>query len=247
MEGGRRRSGSGRGVPGCRRRHATAEPGPTLLAYSQTLFSRPSDWPSAAYPAGFLEPWPELRARFGEIGLPNDLDRWLQAGPPPVFFGFGSMPVLDHGAMLRTIRKGPGRARPAGDSRRGVERARCRRRRLTVRGRRSRPPEPVPPLRRGRSPRWRRHDRDHRGRWHPGARLLGLRRSAFLGARCRALGIGDTFPFVKLDARRLSAGLRCVLETPVALRAKEVGRLMVEEDGVGAAVGYLEREFLNRR
>ncbi len=67
----------------------------------------------------------------------------------------------------------------------------------------------------------------------------------FWGARCRALGIGDTVPFAKLDARRLSAGLRSVLKPQVAKRAQEVGRRIAEEDGVGRAVEHLEREFLS--
>ena len=44
----------------------------------------------------------DLRARLGE-GVPSDLAEWLDAGDPPVFFGFGSMPILDIRAMLRDV------------------------------------------------------------------------------------------------------------------------------------------------
>jgi UDP:flavonoid glycosyltransferase YjiC (YdhE family) len=62
----------------------------------------------------------------------------------------------------------------------------------------------------------------------------------FWGARCRALGIGDTFAFTKLDTRRLVEGLRAVLRPEVAVRAKEVARRMADEDGVATAVAVLE-------
>jgi UDP:flavonoid glycosyltransferase YjiC (YdhE family) len=53
--------------------------------------------------------------------------------------------------------------------------------------------------------------------------------------RCRALGIGDTVPFTKLDTRRLVEGLRTVLRPEVAARAKAVARRMADEDGVATA------------
>jgi sterol 3beta-glucosyltransferase len=49
---------------------------PCLLGYSQTLFPTPGDWPTSAHPAGFFAPWPELRARLGEHGVPSELDEW---------------------------------------------------------------------------------------------------------------------------------------------------------------------------
>jgi UDP:flavonoid glycosyltransferase YjiC (YdhE family) len=60
------------------------------------------------------------------------------------------------------------------------------------------------------------------------------------GARCRQLGIGDTFPFTKLDARRLFNGLRSMLRPEVAARAEEVARRMADEDGVADAVAQIE-------
>ena len=45
----------------------------------------------------------QLRERLGEARVPDDLERWLAAGPPPIFFGFGSLPVLDPASMLQQI------------------------------------------------------------------------------------------------------------------------------------------------
>jgi sterol 3beta-glucosyltransferase len=61
----------------------------------------------------------------------------------------------------------------------------------------------------------------------------------FWGSRCRRLGVGATFPFARLNARRLTDGLRAVLDTRVAVRAKEVAQRMADEDGIGGAVTYL--------
>ena len=45
----------------------------------------------------------QLRAAWGEAHLDDELQAWLDAGPPPVFMGFGSMPVLGPAASLRMI------------------------------------------------------------------------------------------------------------------------------------------------
>lgn len=63
----------------------------------------------------------------------------------------------------------------------------------------------------------------------------------FWGACCRGLGIGDTFPFAKLDSRRLTESLCRVLEPQVAARAKRIGQQMAEENGVEAAVAFAEQ------
>jgi sterol 3beta-glucosyltransferase len=212
---------------------------PCLLGYSQTLFPTPGDWPSSAHSAGFLEPWPELRARLGEHGVPPELDDWLQAGQPPVFLGFGSMPVLDGAALLRTVR-----ATLADLGVRGIlaagwsELDTVRDDTLFVVG-----------------------EVDHQSLLprcaaavhHGGAGTTHASLAAgtptlicsvfadqpFWGSRCRSLGVGATFPFARLNARRLTSGLRAVLDRRVAARAREIAQRMADEDGIGAAVTYL--------
>jgi UDP:flavonoid glycosyltransferase YjiC (YdhE family) len=48
-------------------------------------------------------PGADLRAALGESELPADLDEWLTAGEPPVYFGFGSLPVPNPRGLLDDI------------------------------------------------------------------------------------------------------------------------------------------------
>ena len=64
---------------------------------------------SALFP-GLAEQWGPLRPFVGFLGLSTGrleadpaLQQWLHAGPAPVYFGFGSMPVPDPAAVLRMI------------------------------------------------------------------------------------------------------------------------------------------------
>ena len=50
----------------------------------------------------------QLRARVGESGTAADLDNWLRAGNPPIYFGFGSMPVIDQDGVLAMISEAAG-------------------------------------------------------------------------------------------------------------------------------------------
>jgi sterol 3beta-glucosyltransferase len=220
---------------------------PALLAYSKTLFPPPYDWPTHLRTVGFLQPSPELRTEIAEVGLPAELEDWLASGPPPVYLGFGSMPVLDEAAMLRMIRDalrtlGVRGVLTAGWSKLGDV---CDESLYIV--------DAV----------------DHASLFprcaaavhHGGAGTLAASIGAgtptlvcsvwydqpFWGWRCRKLGIGETFPYTKLNTRRLVEGLRSVLRPEVATRAKEVGRRMTEEDGVANAVALIEEGRTERR
>ncbi len=61
-------------------------PTPTLYGISHHLIPRPADWPPEVQASGywFLE-------QSGNWQPPDDLTAFLQAGPPPVYIGFGSM------------------------------------------------------------------------------------------------------------------------------------------------------------
>jgi hypothetical protein len=75
-----------------------------LLAYRAEIFAKPADYgPSNFLTGSFVTP-PALRRALGEFELSAPLEAWLARGTPPVFLGFGSMPVLDVEAMLRTTR-----------------------------------------------------------------------------------------------------------------------------------------------
>ncbi|MER6361687.1 glycosyltransferase [Kitasatospora sp. NPDC001527] len=59
---------------------------PALHGFSPVLLPRPADWPEELAVVGNW--WPHEPAGGG---LPAEVEDFLQAGPPPVFVGFGSM------------------------------------------------------------------------------------------------------------------------------------------------------------
>lgn len=67
---------------------AAADIRPAFHGYSPLVVPRPGDWPSGVEVAGYW--WP---ARPDGWQPPAELADFLQAGPPPVFIGFGSMAV----------------------------------------------------------------------------------------------------------------------------------------------------------
>jgi sterol 3beta-glucosyltransferase len=81
------------GMPGgigglYRRQEATRWP--FLYGYSPSVVPRPSDWREGIEVAGYW--WPRHLANWTP---PADLERFLAAGPPPVFVGFGSRNPAD--------------------------------------------------------------------------------------------------------------------------------------------------------
>lgn len=90
------------GLPEMKRR-PRIEQLPTLGIYSAALSPRPRDWGADLPITGFITPAPELRARLGEGGMPPGLEAWLNAGEPPVYFGFGSMPIQNPQRMLQMV------------------------------------------------------------------------------------------------------------------------------------------------
>ncbi|WP_448316049.1 glycosyltransferase [Streptomyces sp. CO7] len=65
---------------------APQDSGRVFHGYSPLVIPRPADWPSRAEVVGYW--WP---ARPDGWQPPAELVDFLQAGPPPVFIGFGSM------------------------------------------------------------------------------------------------------------------------------------------------------------
>jgi sterol 3beta-glucosyltransferase len=60
---------------------------PVLNGFSAHVVPRPPDWGEHVHITGYWFP-PE-----GEWQPPDDLRKFIEAGPPPVFVGFGSMPM----------------------------------------------------------------------------------------------------------------------------------------------------------
>jgi sterol 3beta-glucosyltransferase len=75
-----------------------------LQAYSRHVVPELVDWDPRRPLTGFLAPSAPQRKLLDELDDP-ELDAWLDAGDPPVYFGFGSMPVLEPEAALTMIEK----------------------------------------------------------------------------------------------------------------------------------------------
>ncbi|KQU06308.1 hypothetical protein ASG56_00970 [Rhodococcus sp. Leaf7] len=63
------------------------------------------DWAQTRPFAGFLDMPSALRATADPGTVTAELETWLAAGPPPVYVGFGSMPVKDPAAMVAAVRQ----------------------------------------------------------------------------------------------------------------------------------------------
>ncbi|MGU3431569.1 glycosyltransferase [Actinomycetes bacterium M1A6_2h] len=63
-----------------------------------------ADWAAHRPFVGFLDLDPELRASIGDGAEHDDeTESWIAQGLPPIYVGFGSMPVPDPAALVRTI------------------------------------------------------------------------------------------------------------------------------------------------
>lgn len=81
---------------------------PVLQAFSAEVVRRPASWSAQSTVTGFWRLPAEVRERIGEAGLPRWLEAWLAAGEPPVFLGFGSMPVLEPEKVLDMVVRAAG-------------------------------------------------------------------------------------------------------------------------------------------
>jgi sterol 3beta-glucosyltransferase len=75
---------------------------PVIHGYSPTLLSRPSDWGPHVSVTGI---WKRDQQNSNSSTPSEDLVNWLNAGAPPVYFGFGSMPVLNPKAIQNMVRE----------------------------------------------------------------------------------------------------------------------------------------------
>ena len=73
-------------------------PIPVLHGYSPQVCPEPADWPETAIAAGY---WPLCGSL--EWSPPAVLAKFLAAGPPPVYIGFGSMAGRDPAMLTATV------------------------------------------------------------------------------------------------------------------------------------------------
>jgi sterol 3beta-glucosyltransferase len=75
----------------------------TVQAFSPSLVPQPSDWGSSMPVIGSIGFPVEAREGLGEATPDPELAAWLRSGKPPIYFGFGSMPVRDPAEMTRIV------------------------------------------------------------------------------------------------------------------------------------------------
>ncbi|WP_425258771.1 glycosyltransferase [Rubrivivax sp. RP6-9] len=219
-------------------RDAQGRPVLLLHGHSEVLLPRPADWPAHAVATGWWHLPPA-----GDWRPPPALQAFLDAGPPPVYVGFGSMAGRD----------------PAGLAQRVVEAlARAGLRGVLARGWGGLQPAAVP----GHvhlideAP----HDRllplmaavvHHGG---AGTTAAGLRAGRptvvcpffgdqpFWGRVVHDAGLGPApLPQRRLTPARLAAAMRLAVESvPMRQAAATVGARLRAEDGVARAVAWLE-------
>lgn len=218
---------------------------PTLHAYSGSVVPRPADWSAQHLLTGFWVMPPEVGLR--AAGVPTaELERWLDAGPPPIYLGYWRLPVLDVAGMLRlaaevaakqgvrfiigagwTAQEQAGLTVPASlfitDS---VDHnwlfPRCS---ATV---------------------------HHGGAGTTAASLrAGLPMvvcpisadQPFWARQAEVLGVGCTVPFQALSAARLTQALQQVQDSAMRARASHLGAILRQEDGVATAVRLIEERL----
>jgi sterol 3beta-glucosyltransferase len=211
---------------------------PCLLAYSSVLAPRPRDWGASLAVTGPYRLPAALRETLGERGLSEELARWLDAGPAPVFLSFGSMPVLEEilplaravvsGIGARAVVASGWSAVPLGHDEHVFATGDVDHTALL--------PRCSAAVHHGGSGTT--HETLRAGLPTIVCPVFGDQH--FWGARCRALGAGDSLPFREISAARLRNVLQRDL-TPATRRAAEhLGKALALEDGLGEAVRVVE-------
>ena len=218
---------------------AAARRRPSLHTYSPVVVPRPADWPGDHVLTGMLSLSPSTRAQIGEQVAPAGLVEFLNRGPPPVFFGFGSMPVLDPQATLRLIAEvaddvGVRALVGAGWSDYGAADdgvfvvgafdhdtflPRCR---VAVHHGGCGTTHSV--LRAG----------------LPAVVCSFLTDQPFWARQLRRLGVGVHLPYVDLRRDRLAAALRAILDDETKRRAQALSTTLLAEDGARVAAEFVE-------
>jgi sterol 3beta-glucosyltransferase len=215
-----------------------------LQAYHPALVPDLADYPAHRPIIGFLTPDDELRNRLGELNIDPETEAWLADGEPPVFVGFGSMPVIDPAATMNMIttvteRLGARVLVGAGWSHFGQHQAPAARVRVVtgvVNYDRVLP-----------------HCRvavHHGGSGTVAASVAAgiptfvcslVADNPFWGARVEELGIGVHERFAGLDQDRLEAGLRRALHPNVITRSRAIGdRMRADTGGACRAADLIE-------
>jgi sterol 3beta-glucosyltransferase len=213
-----------------------------LQLWSSHLVPHQSDASLMTVTTGFQRLPKAVRDRLGEKAPPNDLVRWLDAGPPPVYVGFGSMPMPslrpfaeDLLAIGRNLQVRFALS-PGWNEMDAVRHLQCEGLHL------------VPPI-------------DHEWLFprcaaavhHGGAGTTAASLEAgiptiicsffadqpFWGSRVQRLGVGVHLPRGKLNRDTLQDAIRLATRDDMRVRAADLGRKLRSEDGNALAVQSL--------
>jgi sterol 3beta-glucosyltransferase len=221
-----------------RRQGIAWPPVPLLHAYSPEVVPRPRDWPAHVSVTGWLLPEPSHEP------LPERVERFLEHGPPPIFIGFGSMPVPNPERTAQIVvtalsRTGQ-RAIVCGA---GLAHASALHSTNAVLTAEELPFEDV--LHRVSAV------VHHGGSGSVGAGLRSGKPTLvtpfvfdqfFWGERVRDLGVGPTpIPFRRLSEDRLARALADLASGRYDIAARRLGERIRAEDSVGRAVEEIER------
>lgn len=218
---------------------------PVLHIVSEAALPRPSDWPSSAYMTGYC-----FLDREEDWQLPSDLQDFLDAGPPPVYIGFGSMAGRNPQQLAGTVIEALQRAGVRG---------------IIATGWGGLNPENLPDsiLKIESAP----HDwlfpRVSAVVHHGGAgtTAAGLRAGRptvivpffgdqpFWGRLVHSLGAGTKpIPRKKLSADQLAVAIKDAVSNPdIIKKAEEIGKKIQQEDGVGDAVNVILKIMQEKR
>lgn len=220
------------------RHDAAGQPVLLLHAHSPALLLRPADWPAQAVATGFWRLPPDQAWQ-----PPPALQAFLDAGPPPVYVGFGSMAGRDPAGLARRVVEALAQAGLRGVLARGwggLEASALPRHVHLI--------DEAP------------HDRllpqmaavvHHGGAGTTAAGLLAGRPTVicpffgdqpFWGRLVHAAGLGpEPVAQRRLTVARLAAAMREAVDSePMRLAARCMGERLRAEDGVAAAVRQLE-------
>ena len=212
---------------------------PILFGFSRHVVPRPAEWPASAFVTGYWQSNPPQ-----DVDVPVALRRFLDAGPAPVYIGFGS-------AIPRDMKKLAGIAAEAirQTGKRGI---------LSMEKTADLPEQDSPDLFAVDSipHRWlfpRMGAVVHHG--GAGTTGMGLRAGIpnilipftadqpFWAERVRLLGAGPhSIPLGKLTSRRLAVAIdQTMRDASMRARCRELGKKIDAEDGVARAVELVTR------
>jgi len=211
---------------------------PTLLGFSEQIVPRPPDWGANVHYTGYWRP------QEPEWEPPLDLQRFLASEPPPVFIGFGSMPVRDPQRVTRMILAALQQTGQRAIFHTGWAGLGQSDLPETIYQLEYAPygwlfPQMAAVVHHGGS------GTTGFGFWAgvPTILVPFLFDQFFWGRRIEALGVGpEPVPYNKLTADRLAAALETAVTDPhLRQNAAALGRRIRQEDGVGVAVRIVQQ------